>query len=48
MNTDQKKTYEVPSVVAYGAVEDLTKQGGPPNSDVFHGRHGTAYSTVPL
>lgn len=42
--SDQKKIYETPELIAYGTVEELTKQGGLPNSDVFHGPNGTAYS----
>lgn len=44
--SDQKKTYQAPELNAYGTVEELTKQGGAPNSDVFHGVDGTGYSSV--
>jgi hypothetical protein len=42
----QKKVYQAPELNAYGNVENLTKQGGAPNSDVFHGVDGTGYSAM--
>lgn len=42
----QKKPYQAPELNVYGTVESLTKQGGRPNSDVFHGPTGTAYSAI--
>ena len=39
-----KKTYDAPSVVAYGAVQDLTRQANQPNADTPGGSDGTAYS----
>jgi hypothetical protein len=42
----QKKVYQAPELNAYGNVENLTKQGGAPSSDVFHGPAGTAYSAI--
>jgi hypothetical protein len=42
----QKIPYQAPELNVYGTVENLTKQGGMPNSDVFHGPAGTAYSAI--
>ena len=39
-----KKTYAAPAVTPYGAVRDLTRQAGSPNSDVPRGADGTAFS----
>jgi hypothetical protein len=47
MDNELKKAYVAPEVNAYGAVEELTRQGGAPNSDVFHGVDGTGYSAYP-
>ena len=43
MNTN-KKAYDAPSVVAYGPVQDLTRQSNQPNADTPGGSDGTAYS----
>ena len=42
--TPSKKPYVAPSVTAYGAVRDLTRNAGQPNSDVPRGADGTAFS----
>lgn len=40
----EKETYSTPEFVDYGAITELTKQGGVPNADVPQGADGTAYS----
>ena len=40
----RQKPYQAPELQDYGTIEDLTHQGGAPNSDVFHGVDGTGYS----
>lgn len=40
----QKQGYEAPTVVAYGAVQDLTRQGSMVNADTPQGNNNTAFS----
>jgi hypothetical protein len=40
----QKKPYNQPLLIIHGDVEKITQQGGQPNSDVFRGPDGTAFS----
>jgi hypothetical protein len=39
-----KSVWETPKLTIHGTVEQITEQGGQPNSDVPHGPTGTAYS----
>jgi hypothetical protein len=38
-----KKAYVKPELIAHGNVEDITLQGGRPNTDVPQGADGTAF-----
>jgi len=39
------KAYEAPALTVYGAVREITRNGGAPNSDVPQGPANTAYSS---
>jgi hypothetical protein len=41
-----RKAYEAPALTVYGAVRDITRNGGAPNSDVPRGPGNTAYSAA--
>ena len=42
--SSQKKVYVTPDLTVYGNLEEITMQGGSPNSDLPHGNNNTAYS----